>query len=529
MIENSRRRYVVRPPNLASYFENAAFAHPSKTALIFEGEGSWTFRQVDEAANRVANGLVDLGVEKGDRVTVFLPNCPEFFPWFFGPMKMGAVVNPLNIMLKERELDYILDDCEPTVVVTAREKAGEMLKVISSRPDGKVKKIIIVGGAEGANILNYESWAAGQSKEFSAIQVDEGDLAAILYTSGTTGRPKGAMLTHANLWTNARYCADWAETTCKDVGVSSLPLFHIYAISHVFGELWMEAGTMVWHRRFDATALLESMVNHHATCFHGVATMYHAFLNHPALDDYARGITLRYCVTGAAVTPEPITKAWNARFGSICEGYGSTEAAGSVCVNPLPGKGVQKCASCGIPMVPEMEMKIVDQDGRPVKQGEAGELLLRAPSIMQGYWRNPDATAKVLRDGWYYSGDIAYFDEDGYYYIKDRRNDMIIRSAFNIYPKEIEDLLYTHDAVAEAQVVGVPDLAKGEEVVACVAFRSGTALTEQEVIDYCRKNLAAYKVPRYVKIFDALPKTVTGKLEKVSLRRMLENEFGKAY
>jgi long-chain acyl-CoA synthetase len=148
---------------------------------------------------------------------------------------------------------------------------------------------------------------------------------------------------------------------------------------------------------------------------------------------------------------------------------------------------------------------------------------------MQGYWRNPDATAKVLRDGWYYSGDIAYFDEDGYYYIKDRRNDMIIRSAFNIYPKEIEDLLYTHDAVAEAQVVGVPDLAKGEEVVACVAFRSGTALTEQEVIDYCRKNLAAYKVPRYVKIFDALPKTVTGKLEKVSLRRMLENEFGKAY
>jgi long-chain acyl-CoA synthetase len=287
----------------------------------------------------------------------------------------------------------------------------------------------------------------------------------------------------------------------------------------------MEAATLVWHKRFDATAIFESLANHHATCFHGVGTMYYALVNHPTVDEYAKRISLRYCVTGAAVTPEPITKAWNARFTPISEGYGSTEAAGSVLINPLPGKGVQKRGSCGIPMVPEMEMKIVDDNGTPVRQGEAGELVLRGPNIMKGYWRKPEATVKVLRDDWYYSGDIAYCDEDGYYFIKDRKNDMIIRAAHNIYPKEIEDLLYTHEAVGEAQVVGVPDLAKGEEVVACIALKPGMVLTEQEVIQYCTKNLAVYKAPKHVRFFDVLPKTAAGKLEKVTLRRMLEQEF----
>jgi long-chain acyl-CoA synthetase len=191
----------VRPPNLASYLENSAFAHPSKTALIFEERGKWTFNEVDAKANRIANGLINLGVRKGDRVTLFLPNCPEFFFWFFGAIKMGAIVNPLNIMLKERELDYIVGDSEPVVIVTAQENAEEIVNIFSSRRDCRVKKIIVVGDYEGENILRYEKWAAEQSQDFSAIQVDESDVAAILYTSGTTGQPKGAMLTHANLWT----------------------------------------------------------------------------------------------------------------------------------------------------------------------------------------------------------------------------------------------------------------------------------------------------------------------------------------
>jgi long-chain acyl-CoA synthetase len=497
--------------------------------LIFEEQGKWTFNEVNAKANCIANGLMKLGVRKGDRVTLFLPNCPEFFFWFFGAIKMGAIVNPLNIMLKERELDYMVEDCEPSVIVTEPEMTEEIVKICSSKGHGGVKKIIVVGDYEGENILRYENWAAEQSQDFSAIQVDESDVAAILYTSGTTGQPKGAMLTHSNLWTNARHCADWAETTYRDIGVTSLPLFHIYAISHVMGELWMEAATLVWHKRFDATAIFESLANHHATCFHGVGTMFYALVNHPAVDEYAKRINLRYCITGAAVTPEPVTKAWNARFTPISEGYGITEMAGTVSMNPLPGKGVQKRNSCGIPVVPETELKVVDGNGNLVKQGEAGELIMRGPSVMKGYWRKPEATAKVLRDDWYYSGDIGYCDEDGYYYIKDRKNDMIIRAAHNIYPKEIEDVLYTHDAIGEAQVVGVPDLVKGEEVVACIALKPGTNLTEQEVIDHCRKELATYKAPKYVRFFDALPKTAAGKLEKVTLRRMLEKEFGTAY
>lgn len=518
----------MRSPNLTNYLENSVLAHPDRTALIFEEQGSWTFREVDAMANRIANGLIDLGIVKGDRVTLFLPNSPESIFWYFGIIKMGAIVNPLNMMLKERELEYIFGDCEPVIVVTAEEVAEEVMKVFT-KPENRVKKMVLVGGRERTNIMSHEKWAASQSPDFSAVPVDGDDIAAILYTSGTTGNPKGVMLTHTNLWTNARHCADWAKTNYKDVGICALPLFHSYALTHVIGELWMEGGTVVWHKRFEPTAIFESMVNHRATCFHGVGTMYHALINHPNVDEYAKKIKLRYCVTGAAVTPEPILRAWNEKFTPLSEGYGTTEAGPVVSKNPYPGEGVQKANSCGIPIVPEIEMLVVDENDQPVKPGEVGELIYRGPNIMKGYWKKPEATAYTLRNGWYHSGDMAYYDEDGYFYIKDRKNDMICRAAFNIYPKEIEDLLYTHPAISEVQVVGVPELVKGEEVVACIALRPGMSMSEKEVTDFCKTHLAAYKAPRYVKFFTELPKTATGKLEKVTLRRIVEKEFGTAY
>jgi long-chain acyl-CoA synthetase len=315
-----------------------------------------------------------------------------------------------------------------------------------------------------------------------------------------------------------------------DTSVASLPLFHSYALSHVVGELWMSGGTIVWQKRFDAKATFEAMVKYRATCFMGVATMYYALVNHPEADEYAKKIKLRYGVTGAAVTPEPILRAWNEKFTSLSEGYGTTEAAPVVCINPVsPARGVQKANSCGIPLVPEIEMKVVDDNGNALKTGEVGELVLRGPNIMKGYWGKQEATAKALRDGWYHTGDMVYFDEDGYYYVKDRKNDMIVRAAFNIYPKEIEDLLYTHPAVAEVQVVGIPDLVKGEEVVACLALKPGGSLTEEEVIAFCKKNIASYKAPKYIRFYPSLPKTATGKLEKVTLRRDLIKEFGNQY
>ena len=508
--------------NLASCLENSVHAHPGRVALIME-EDQWTFRELDAEANRVANGLADLGVEKEDRVSLFLPNCAEFLFWYFGALKMGAIVNPINTMLKERELEYVIRDCTPKVLVTAEELAA-VPRHVCGLPGIGVKKMIVVRGKDTDGMVAHETWVKRYPKTFDAMAVEQDDLAAVLYTSGTTGQPKGVMLTHLNLWTNARHCADWAETTYNDLSVCSLPLFHSYALTHVVGELFIEGGAVAWLKRFEPTAFLDAMARHRATACHCVATMYYALVNHPAVDDYASKIRLRYCVTGAAVTPEPILKAWNAKFTPMSEGYGLTEAAPVVFMNPLPGKGVQKVMSCGVPIVPEIKVGAVRDDGKPVAVGEVGELIIQGLNVMKGYWNKPEATAKSLRDGWLYTGDMVSFDEDGYYYIRDRKNDMINRAAFNIYPKELEDVLYTHPAVAEVQVVGIPDLVKGEEVVACLALKPGNKTTEEDVIQFCRKNMAAYKVPKYVRFFDALPKTVTGKLEKMTLRKILLEE-----
>ena len=505
--------------NLASYLENAAMAHPDKTALIFD-DVPYTFRQINEKANAVANGLVSLGVRPGDRVMLFLPNCTEFFFWFFGTLKTGAIVNPVNAMLKERELDYLIGDCGPSVIVTTNELTADPLNVF--RKDGSgVRYMVVVGGEEEENILNYESWIDGQSTEFDMVSVETDDVAAILYTSGTTGQPKGVMLTHTNLWVNGRHCADWAETTYNDISVAPLPLFHSYAITHVIAELWMAGGTVVWLSRFDPLACFEAMARYKATAFHGVATIYYALIHHPRVDEFAEKINLRYCVTGAAVTPEPILRAWNEKFTDLSEGYGITEAGPVVFMNPLPGKGVQKANSCGVPIVPEIEVAAMDNNDEPVKTGEIGELVIKGPNVMTGYRKRPEETAETLANGWLHTGDMVYFDEDGYCFVKDRKKDMIITGGFNIYPKEVEDLLYTHPAVGEAQVVGIPDEVKGEKAVACITLKPGKTASEEELITFCRDNAAVFKAPKQVLFFEELPKTITGKLEKVSLRKML--------
>ena len=509
----------MRGINLATYLEQSTFAHPEKIALIFD-DSPWTYTQINDQANAIANGLLELGLNPGDRVMLFLPNCVEFFYWYFGILKMGAVVNPLNVMLKQRELDYLIGDCKPAIIVSTRELASEPMKIFE-KPNCSARKMIVIGGVESDNIINYESWVARQSTVFDAVPVQTDDLAAILYTSGTTGLPKGVMLTHTNLWVNGRHCADWAETTYKDITVASLPLFHSYALTHVLAELWMEGGTVVWISRFDPLKCLEAMAKYKATAFHGVATILYALINHPQVDEYAGKINLRYCVTGAAVTPEPILNAWNEKFTPLSEGYGITEAGPVVIENPLAGKGVQKANSCGLPIVPEIEVAAVDENDNPVATGEIGELVVRGANVMKGYWNKPEDTAKTLSGGWLHTGDMVYFDEDGYCFVKDRKKDMIITGGFNIYPKEVEDLLYTHPAVGEAQLVGIPDEIKGEKAVACIMLRPGMSATEEEIITFCRDNAAVYKAPREVAFFDELPKTATGKLEKQTLRKIL--------
>ncbi len=513
----------MRGINLASYLENSVVAHPDKVALIFE-DRKWTFTEINEKASAIANGLMDMGIEKGDRVSFFLPNVPEFFFWYFGVLKTGAVVNPLNVMLKEKEIQYVIDDCTPKVLVATKEVGADPLKVFRKKKSS-IQHMIIIGDDKEKGTIHFEQWLTKYPTRFDSVLVEKDDVAAILYTSGTTGQPKGVMLTHNNLWTNARHCADFAGTTYKDIGVCALPLFHSYALTHVLGELWMEGGTLVWLKRFDAKGCLEAMAKYKATGFYGVGTMYYALLNEPSVDDYAEQINLRYCITGAAVTPEPILKTWNEKFTALTDGYGITEGAPVVISNPIAGKGLQKVNSAGFPIVPEIEVAVFDENDRPVKQGEIGELVMRGPNVMKGYWNKPEATAEALKNGWLHTGDMVYVDEDGYFYVKDRKKDMIVTGGFNIYPKEVEDLLYTHPAVAEAQVIGVPDLVKGELAVACIALKSGHTVTEQEIIGFCRENMANYKAPRHVRFFEELPKTVTGKFQKVSLRAMLKDEF----
>lgn len=513
----------MRGLNLATYLENTSIAHPDKVGLIFE-DRNWTFKQINECANAIALGLVEMGITKGDRVTLFLSNTPEFFFWYFGIIKVGAVVNPLNVMLKRKELEFIVNDCNPKLIVATKDVAVEPLAIVEGASEN-APKIIVIGDILHEKAIDYGKWIGSFGNDYDSIPVEMNDLAAILYTSGTTGKPKGVMLTHNQLWTNGRHCADWAETTYNDITVCALPLFHSYALTHVMAELWFVGGTLVWLKRFDAEACLQAMAEHKATAFHGVATIYYALISHPKVDEYAARIKLRYCVTGAAVTPEPILKAWNEKFTPLSEGYGITEAAPVVLMNPLHGKGLQKVNSCGLPIVPEIEVAIFDDNDNQVKPLEIGELGVRGPNIMLGYWNNPEATAKTIRNGWLHTGDMAYLDEDGYCYIKDRKNDMIITGGFNIYPKEIEDLLYTHPAIAEAQVIGISDLVKGEIAVACIAFKASQSATEEEIIQFCRDNIANYKVPKHVRFLTELPKTVTGKLEKVTLRTTIGPEF----
>lgn len=510
--------------NLASYLEQSAIAHPNKDALIFEGQ-SWTFDQVNKLSNRLAQSFIEHGLQEGDRVTMYLPNCPEFIFLYFGILKAGGVVNPINTMLKYRELQYIIRDCKPKLFVTTY-GLSEYPKKIFSDEKTSLGKMIVIGGEESKNIISYDNFLQDADIVFNSKNTKVDDTAAILYTSGTTGMPKGVMLTHGNLWTNSRHCADWAEATYKDITVTALPLFHSYALTHVLAEIWIEAGTIVLLPSFDSTQCLKAMMDYKATAFHGVATMYYALVNHPELDYYAKNIHLRYCVTGAAVTPEPILRAWNEKFTPLSEGYGITEGSPVVFMNPLPGKGEQKSCSCGLPIVPEIEVAAVDENGRFVEHGQIGELVTRGPHVMKGYWEKPAETDKTLRDGWLYTGDLVYFDNDGYCYVVDRKKDMITTGGFNIYPKEVEDLLYEISGIAEAQVVGIPDLEKGEIAVACVALKEGAESSQEEIIQFCKKNAAAYKAPRRVVFFEFLPKTATGKLEKVTLRKMVKEQLG---
>jgi long-chain acyl-CoA synthetase len=491
--------------SLADNLIVAARRVPERPALRLDGS-VLTYAELDEATARVARLLLAHGLEPGDRVGVMFPNVPEFAIAYYGVLRAGGVVVPMNVLLKRREVAFYLTDAQAKLVFTWHAMAGEAI----AGADQAGADCIVVEPMEFARAL-AEVEPAGEIAERAAD-----DTAVILYTSGTTGKPKGAELTHANLSVNADVSRLLFSLEPEDVILGALPLFHAFGQTCGLNTAIAAGASLALIPRFDAGDALEVIEQHRVTVFEGVPTMYAALLHHPQRDRFDVS-ALRMCVSGGAALAVELLREFERTFGCvILEGYGLSETSPVASFNH-PGRE-RMPGSIGTP-VEGVEMRLVDLHRRDCAPGEVGEIAIRGHNVMKGYWNRADATAEAIdADGWFYSGDMARVDAEGRYFIVDRKKELIIRGGYNVYPREIEELLYEHPAVREAAVVGVPDADLGEEVGAAVALRHGMHATESEIRDFVKANLAAYKYPRQVWFVDELPKGPTGKVLKREIR-----------
>ncbi len=511
--------------NLSVLLEDSARRYPHRDALVI-GDTRISYGELDARANQVANLLVERGIAPGDTVAMSFPNVPDFAIVYYGILKAGAVVVPLNIMLKSREIAYHLDDSGARAYFCF--EGGPDLPIgdfgrtaFASAP--QCRDMFIVGdGYEAATdgVQRLDAALTGMSTEFSSAVREPQDTAVILYTSGTTGKPKGAELSHSNMVLNAATANRLFDSNPvrRDTYLVTLPLFHSFGQTVMMNAGLSVGATLVLLPRFDARAALEVMTAEGVTVFAGVPTMYWGLLN--AVDeniDVERiAATMRRAISGGAALPVEILSRFAERFGvQILEGYGLSETSPLALFsdperNPRPG-------SIGVP-VWGVEARLVDANWNTLTDPDViGELAVRGHNVMSGYLGRPEATAEVLRDGWLRTGDLARRDADGFYYIVDRAKDLIVRGGFNVYPREIEEVLITHDAVSLAAVVGVPHPTHGEEVKAFVILEPGAQITEEELIAWCRDQMAAYKYPRAIEFTTILPTTATGKILKREL------------
>ncbi|MEK6438416.1 long-chain-fatty-acid--CoA ligase [Pseudonocardia sp. T1-2H] len=459
-----------------------------------------TYSDLHSAAAAVAGTLRSRGISPGDRVGLVLPNVPAFPILFYGALLAGATVVPMNPLLKAREVEYYLNDSGMSMVF-GWDGGGD----------------VVPAAAEAVGITGVVVSALGPSAEqlegepiTTPVERDDTDTAVILYTSGTTGQPKGAELTHRNLNTNARMTVDTLiEITSDDVIMGCLPLFHVFGLTCGLNAAVVSGSCLTLLPRFDGGKALEMVGRDKVTVFEGVPTMYAGMLHH-ANAGSADMSSLRTCITGGSAMPVEILKAFEQKFGcQVLEGYGLSETSPVASFNQ-PGRE-RKPGSIGF-QVRGCEMKLVDDDGNEVGADTPGEIAIRGENVMKGYWGRPEATAEAIPDGWFRTGDIATKDADGYYFIVDRKKDLIIRGGYNVYPREVEETLYEHPAVAEAAVVGMKHSDLGEEIGAAVALKAGQSADPDELRDFVKERMAAYKYPRKVWIVDALPKGPTGKI-----------------
>lgn len=494
--------------NIAQNVERGRRLFPNKPALISEGK-YFTYKDLEEMANRVANCLRGLGTKRGDRVALFLPNIPEFVISYLGIQKIGAIAVSVNTSLKSNELKFILDDCGAAVLITT-----ETLRENLPEQDLPHLKHILIAEGKAVDGISLSELMANASSSARAVEMKRDDPAAILYTSGTTGFPKGATLSHGNVISNMYSMNHNCGMRPNDQILLFLPLFHCFGQNAILNSGLNTCATIVLHRHFEPERVLTSVADDGITIFFGVPTTFILLCDRASIHDMS---SVRYYFSAAATLPPEIAKRWHEKFGVVVnQGYGLTETS------PLASYNHHlkyKFGSIGSP-IENVEMKIVNlDDGREVAPGELGEIVIRGSNVMLGYWNRPSETAKVIRDGWFHTGDIGEMDDKGYFYIVDRLKDMINAGGLKVYPAEVENVIYQHPAVAEVAVYGVPDALMGEQVRASVVLKPGQVVTEEEIIAFCHQRSAKFKVPSAVEFVTSIPKNPTGKVLKRVLRQ----------
>ena len=493
--------------NVTQTVERAAKFFPDKAAIIFE-ERIITYAELNALANRLANAMKSNGLREGDRVALYLPNIPEFIVSYLATLKIGALAVSVNPMLKSEELKYLLNDCGARLLCTV----GDLLPHVRQPDYPELEHILICEGDAGDH-STLDAWLETGNPQAKAVDLDSDADAVILYTSGTTGFPKGATLTHGNVISNTWAAAHHAGYTLNDHISLFLPMFHVFGQNFIMNGTFATCATLVLFRRFEPDTVLTAIQRHRISIFLAVPTIYIMLLNMD-VSDYDLS-SIRYEFSTAATMPREISARWTERFGRpIFEGYGLTESSPFACYNH---DFRHKFGSVGTP-VENVEVKILDEDDNEVPEGQWGEICIKGPGVMKGYWNRPEETAKALRNGWLHSGDTGTMDNEGYVFIVDRVKDMINAAGFKVWPAEIEQHLYHHPAIQELAVYGVPHPEKGEAVRAAIVLKSGAQVTRDEIIGYCREKMANYKVPTVVDFVDELPKSATGKILKRVLR-----------
>ncbi len=494
--------------NVFDALERAKTYFPKKEALVFKGAKT-SFLDLYHQVSLVSSALKSrYNIQRGDRVALFLPNIPEFVLSYFAIVKLGGVVVSLNVMLKRDEVAFILKDSGAKVLITAMPLLDQVPETIPT-----LEGVVCVGEPHRPEVVPYRELLTKSSAPVSKVSLEGDDGAAILYTSGTTGKPKGVLLTQSNLISNMYATNHHTGMRPEDRLICYLPLFHCFGQNFIMNSSVNAGATLILHERFKPDEILGSVKSNRVSMFFGVPTVYLHFLEASNIEEHLASV--RYYFTAAAPMPVEVAHRWKERFGQVIyEGYGLTETSPCASYNH---DFFYREGSVGTP-IENVEMKIVDERGNDLLPGEVGEIAIKGPNVMKGYYRQPEETAKAIRDGWFYSGDIGRMDDQGYFYLVDRAKDMINLSGFKVWPREVEDVLMEHPAVREVAVVGVPDRTSGEAVKAFVVLKEKPTTEERNLIDFCRDRLAVYKAPRSVEFINALPKNPAGKILKRELR-----------